>query len=102
MTAALVAKTMAPVRKALRDAGLTVADIDGVVLVGGATRMPSIRRAVAEFFRREPRTDLDPDEVVALGAAIQANVLAGNRSGTTIGCCSTSFPSPWAWRPWAA
>jgi len=80
LTAPLVAKTMAPVRKALRDAGLTVADIDGVVLVGGATRMPSIRRAVADYFQREPLTDIDPDEAVALGAAIQANALAGNRS----------------------
>ena len=82
LTAGLVARTMAPIRKALRDAGLTVAGIDGVVLVGGATRMPSIRRAVAEYFRREPLTDVDPDEAVAIGAAIQANALAGNRSSS--------------------
>jgi molecular chaperone HscA len=82
LTAALVAKTMAPVRKALRDAELTVADVDGVVLVGGATRMPSIRRAVADYFKRDPLTDIDPDQAVALGAAIQANALAGNRSAT--------------------
>ena len=65
-------------RKALRDAKLKPDDLQGVVLVGGATRMPQIRRAVAEFFGREPLTNLNPDEVVALGAAIQANQLAGN------------------------
>ncbi|MGH8849859.1 MAG: Fe-S protein assembly chaperone HscA [Casimicrobiaceae bacterium] len=75
----LVAKTLAPVRKALRDARLAVTDVDGVVMVGGATRMPQIQRAVADFFGRAPLNNLNPDEVVALGAAIQANVLAGNR-----------------------
>jgi molecular chaperone HscA len=76
----LVAKTLAPVRKALRDARLTPADIKGVVMVGGATRMPQIQRAVAGFFGQAPLNNLNPDEVVALGAAIQANVLAGNRA----------------------
>ncbi|VTU32761.1 Hsc66 [Variovorax sp. PBL-H6] len=77
-TAGLTARTIAAVRKALRDARLRPADLQGIVLVGGATRMPQIRHAVAEFFGREPLTNLNPDEVVALGAAIQANQLAGN------------------------
>jgi len=81
ITRNLVAKTLAPVRRALRDAKLAPGDIDGVVLVGGATRMPQIRRAVAEFFGQPPLTNLNPDEVVAIGAAIQANKLAGNREG---------------------
>jgi molecular chaperone HscA len=80
LTAALVQKTLAPTRKALRDAKLDVKDIDGIVLVGGATRMPHLQRAVEDFFKRPPLKDLDPDQVVALGAAIQANVLAGNRA----------------------
>jgi molecular chaperone HscA len=80
LTASLVAKTLAPIRKAMRDAGLMLDEVKGVVLVGGATRMPQIRQAVAEFFGQEPLTNLDPDKVVALGAAVQANVLAGNRS----------------------
>jgi molecular chaperone HscA len=79
MTQTLVNKTLAPVRKALRDAGLAITDIAGVVMVGGATRMPQIQRAMADFFRQAPLNNLDPDKVVALGAAIQANALAGNR-----------------------
>jgi len=80
MTASLVDKTLASSRKALADAGLRVADITGVVMVGGATRMPHLRRAVAKFFGQTPLTNIDPDKVVALGAAIQANLLAGNRA----------------------
>lgn len=76
----LVNKTLNPMRKAMRDANLELEDIKGVVMVGGATRMPHVRHAVEEFFQQEPLTNLDPDKVVALGAAIQANVLAGNRS----------------------
>jgi len=80
MTDNLVRKTLAPMRKALRDAGMKPEDIKGVVMVGGATRMPHVQKAVADFFGQEPLTNLDPDKVVALGAAKQANALAGNRS----------------------
>ncbi|AWI81016.1 Fe-S protein assembly chaperone HscA [Parazoarcus communis] len=79
LTRHLVQKTLGPVRKALRDAGLSPEEIKGVVMVGGATRMPHIQRAVAEYFGQEPLTNLDPDKVVALGAAMQANALVGNR-----------------------
>ncbi|KVT34981.1 Fe-S protein assembly chaperone HscA [Burkholderia ubonensis] len=77
----LVQRTLTPTRKALRDAQVTPADIKGVVLVGGATRMPVIRDAVAKHFGQPPLVNLDPDQVVALGAAIQADLLAGNRGG---------------------
>jgi molecular chaperone HscA len=74
----LTAKTMQAVRKALRDAKLDKAQVHGIVMVGGSTRMPQVQRAVAEFFGKPPLNNLNPDEVVALGAAIQANQLAGN------------------------
>jgi molecular chaperone HscA len=77
-TRSLTDRTIAAVRKALRDAKLKPDDLQGIVLVGGSTRMPQVRSAVAEFFGREPLVNLNPDEVVALGAAIQANQLAGN------------------------
>jgi molecular chaperone HscA len=80
LTSHLVNKTLAPCRKAIRDAGLAVDDIDGVVLVGGSTRMPHIRKAVADYFQTIPLANIDPDKVVALGAAVQANLLAGNRN----------------------
>jgi molecular chaperone HscA len=80
MTKHLVAKTLTPAKKALRDANLTPPEVKGVVMVGGATRMLHVQRAVAEMFGQAPLNNLDPDKVVALGAAIQANALAGNRS----------------------
>ncbi|MGV2287422.1 Fe-S protein assembly chaperone HscA [Trinickia sp. YCB016] len=75
----LVQRTLGPTKKALRDAKIAPKDVKGVVLVGGATRMPVIRRAVEAFFGQPPLVNLDPDQVVALGAAIQADLLAGNR-----------------------
>jgi molecular chaperone HscA len=78
LTAPLVERTLSLVRRTLRDAKLGVSDVDAVVLVGGATRMPQVRRALTGLFGRAPFTDLNPDEVVALGAAIQADQLAGN------------------------
>ena len=74
----LVEKTMEPTRRALKDAGLSASEIDKVILVGGATRMPMIQKAVKEVLGREPYKGINPDEVVAMGAAIQAGVLAGD------------------------
>jgi len=77
-TAHLTKRSLSAVRRALRDADMSIEDVKGVVLVGGSTRMPQVRAAVGAFFNQDPLTNLNPDEVVALGAAIQANQLAGN------------------------
>ncbi|WP_120967664.1 Fe-S protein assembly chaperone HscA [Comamonas sp. lk] len=79
-TAHLTAKSLSAVRRALKDAALTRDEVQGVVMVGGSTRMPQVRQAVADFFGSQPLTNLNPDEVVALGASIQANQLAGNNT----------------------
>ncbi len=81
LTRDLVERTLAPVRRALRDAKLKPAEVDGVLLVGGSTRVPAVRAAVTAHFGREPLDGVDPDQAVALGAAIQADQLAGNRAG---------------------
>jgi len=81
MTADLLDRTLDAVRRALRDSGLSLNDVAGVVLVGGSTRMPQVGEALAQLFGKAPLTDLDPDQVVALGAAMQADLLAGNHSG---------------------
>ena len=78
MVAGLIERTKEPMKKALADAGLKAADIDDVVLVGGMTRMPRVREVVKDFFGKEPHTGVNPDEVVAMGAAIQAGVLQGD------------------------
>jgi molecular chaperone HscA len=75
----LIDRTLPPCRRVLRDAGIRVGDVIGVVLVGGATRMPRVREKVAQFFERQPLDDIDPDKVVAIGAALQADALVGNK-----------------------
>lgn len=74
----LVNRSIEPLKVALQDAGLSVSDIDDVILVGGQTRMPMVQKKVAEFFGKEPRKDVNPDEAVAIGAAVQGGVLTGD------------------------
>ncbi|KQW02995.1 molecular chaperone DnaK [Rhizobacter sp. Root1221] len=76
----LIERTIAPCRTAIKDAGISAADIDDVILVGGMTRMPKVQEKVKEFFGKEPRKDVNPDEAVAVGAAIQGQVLGGERT----------------------
>jgi len=78
----IIDRTVGPCKQALKDAGLRPEQIDEVVLVGGSTRIPKVRTLVQELFQRKPHTDLNPDEVVALGAAVQANILGGGSEAT--------------------
>ncbi|WP_119156921.1 Fe-S protein assembly chaperone HscA [Caldimonas tepidiphila] len=84
LTRPLVDRTLAAVRKVLRDGKVDRGEVQGIVMVGGSTRIPAVQAAVGAFFGREPLTNLNPDEVVALGAAIQAHALAGNRDSTDL------------------
>jgi Fe-S protein assembly chaperone HscA len=83
LVAPVIDRTLGPCRQALKDASLSADEIDEVVLVGGSTRIPLVRQRVKKLFRREPHCELNPDEVVALGAAVQANILAGDSQATS-------------------
>ena len=117
LTGHLVERTMGPVRQALSDAGLNVSQLSKVLLVGGSTRIPAVQEAVKSFTGKEPFKGINPDECVAVGAAIQGGVLGGDVEGILLldvtplslgaatsraSCCWTSRLCPWASRPWAA
>src|SRR5690606_20569334 len=81
----LVERSLEPCRIALKDSGLSVSEVDEVILVGGQTRMPLVQKRVADFFGKEPRKDVNPDEAVAVGAAVQGAVLSGDvRAGLLV------------------
>ena len=96
----LIERTIAPCRIAIKDAGVSVADIHDVILVGGMTRMPKVQEKVKEFFGKEPRKDVNPDEAVAVGAAIQGQVLVGRPQGRAAARRDPAVA--WASRRWAA
>jgi molecular chaperone DnaK len=95
----LVQRTIPPMEKALADAGLKPADIDEVILVGGSTRIPKIQQVVKDFFGKEPHKGVNPDEVVAIGAAIQGGVLAGDVKDVLLLDVTRSRSAS---RPWGA
>jgi molecular chaperone DnaK len=80
----LVARSMEPVKQAIKDSGIDIKKIDDIILVGGQTRMPMVQKAVADFFGKEPRKDVNPDEAVAIGAAIQGSVLSGDTTNVLL------------------
>ena len=84
LISSLIQKTLLPCRRALRDAGVDASEVKSVVMVGGSTRVPDVRNKVADFFEQQPLTDIDPDTVVAIGAAIQADVLVGNKADSDL------------------
>mgnify|MGYP000458900971 FL=1 len=95
----LIERTIEPCRKALKDANATVEDISDVILVGGQTRMPAVQEAVKDFFKKDPRKDVNPDEAVAMGAAIRGAVLSGDRSDVLL---LDVTPLTLGIEPWAA
>lgn len=95
----LVARSIEPLKVALKDAGLSVSDIQDVITVGGQTRMPMVQKKVADFFGKEPRKDVNPDEAVAVGAAVQGGVLAGDVKDVLL---LDVTRCRWVSKPWAA